>query len=233
MDTTATPYRQRVGDATMRAIINFVDREDGGRRKAPANTYAPLLSFDDDATVARRSVAVRFDEEFDADTDWWQREELRATVDTLVGPWATPTPHGRAFSLWEGLRRVARGTVLGEAEEAAQKAWLAELLAGIKADMDRAFNHMHWGVTGHYTSRDYADREQVALILRWGQDDRLLTGGPLATAREDAYRMIVSELRMQAYTSRYRASDARKEAVKWDEYAARLEARANEMEVKS
>ena len=228
MDTTATPYRQRVGDVAMRTIINFINREDGGRRKAPANTYAPLLSLDDDTTVARRSVVVRFDEEFDADAEWWQREELRATVEPLVGPWATPTPHGRAFSLWEGLRRVARGTVLGEAEEAAQKAWLAELLAGIKSDMDRAFDRMHWGVTGRYVGGGL-----VGLDIRFGQGDTLGASYPIATAREDAHKTIVGELRMQAYTSRYRASDARKEAVKWDEYAARLEARANEMEKKS
>lgn len=55
---------------------------------------------------------------------------------------------------------------------------------------------------------------------------------PLCDAVAHARAMIIGELRTQAYLARYRADEARREAVKHDEWAAKIDARAVEMEKK-
>lgn len=102
---------------------------------------------------------------------------------------------------------------------------MMEALASLRAFLDKAFR-VHWGITG--TSFDDGT---VEFRIKFDQSSTTyMPRKPLDVAMADARSAIIGELRMQAYLARCSANDARREAIKHDERAAQLDARAAEME---
>ncbi len=104
---------------------------------------------------------------------------------------------------------------------------MREALAALRAFLDEAFR-VNWGITG-----TTFDDGTVEFRIKFDQSSTLyMAREPLGAAAAHARARIIDELRTQAYLARYRADEARREAVKHDEWAAKIDARAVEMEKK-
>jgi hypothetical protein len=98
----------------MRAVIDWIPREQGGRREPPsgfgARSYSTVVRFTDEPWPAPLawSMVVKMLESIDEGYRWL------ADVDFLVDAAPHDSLHeGREFELYEGKKCVARGKLVG------------------------------------------------------------------------------------------------------------------------